>query len=71
MKSLGLSEDSQGTDKCRSGLELGLGVRLVGKACLALMCVGFEYAEGFDVVEWKSVCDRMLALRDRLRVTQV
>jgi hypothetical protein len=53
------------------GLELGLGVRFGGKACLALMRVGFEYAEGFDLAEWKSVCDRMLALRDRLRVTQV
>ena len=53
------------------GLEVGLGVRFVGKACLALMRVGFEYAEGFDLAEWKSVCHRMLALRDRLRVTQV
>jgi hypothetical protein len=35
------------------------------------MRVGFEYAEGFDLAEWKSVCHRMLALRDRLRVTQV
>jgi hypothetical protein len=51
-------------------LELGLGVRFVGKACLALTRVGFEYAEGFDLAEWKSVCDRRLALRDRLRGTQ-
>jgi hypothetical protein len=49
------------------GLELGLGVRFVGKACLALMRWGFEYAAGFDLAEWKSVCDRTLALRDRLR----
>jgi hypothetical protein len=46
---------------------LALGVRFVGKACLALMRLGFEYAEGFDLAEWKSVCDRRLALRDRLR----
>jgi hypothetical protein len=49
------------------GLDLGAGVKFVGKAHAALARVGFEYAEGFDLAEWRNVCDRMIALRDRLR----
>jgi hypothetical protein len=53
------------------GLDLGAGVKFVGKAEQSLAQVGFEYAGGFDLTEWQSVCDRMVALRDRLRLTTV
>jgi len=53
------------------GLDLGAGVKFIGKAQQALARVGFEYAEGFDLVEWQSVCDRMIALRDALRLKTV
>jgi hypothetical protein len=53
------------------GLDLGSGVKFIGKACRFLTRVGFEYAEGFDLAEWRSVCDKMVALRDRLRLTRV
>lgn len=53
------------------GLDLGAGVKFIGKAQEALARVGFEYAEGFDLVEWRSVCDRMIALRDGLRLKRV
>jgi hypothetical protein len=43
-------------------------VKFIGKAQEALAGVGFEYAEGFDLVEWQTVCDRMVALRDRFAV---
>jgi hypothetical protein len=49
------------------GLDLGAGVKFIRKAHESLARLGFEYAEGFDVAEWRSVCDRMIALRDRLR----
>jgi len=49
------------------GLDLGRDVKFVGKARRLLTNVGFEYAEGFDLGEWQRVCDRMVALRDRLR----
>jgi hypothetical protein len=52
-------------------LDLGGGVKFIGKAQEALARVGFEYAEGFDLVEWQSVCDRMIALRDALRLKTV
>src|SRR5580704_4461536 len=53
------------------GLDLGSGVKFIGKACRSLTDVGFEYAEGFDPVEWPCVSDRMTALRDRLRLLRV
>ena len=53
------------------GLDLGTGVKFIGKAHQSLAHVGFEYAEGFDLAEWQSVCDRMVALRDRLRLTKL
>ena len=49
------------------GLDLASGVKFVGKAYHSLAHAGFEYAEGFDLAEWQSVCARMVALRDRLR----
>jgi len=53
------------------GLDLGAGVKFLGKAQQSLAQAGFEYAEGFDLTEWQSVCDRMSALRDHLRLTKV
>jgi hypothetical protein len=53
------------------GLDLGAGVKFIDKAHQSLARVGFEHAEGFDLAEWQSVCDRMVALRDRLRLTRV
>lgn len=53
------------------GLDLGSGVKFIGKACRSLTAVGFEYAEGFDPVEWRCVSDRMTALRDHLRLLRV
>jgi hypothetical protein len=53
------------------GLDLGAGVKFLGQAQRSLAHVGFEYAEGFDLTEWQSVCDRMSALRDHLRRTKV
>jgi len=53
------------------GLSLGVGVKFIGKAHQSLTHVGFEYAEGFAVADWQSVCDSMLALRERLRLTSV
>lgn len=49
------------------GVELGTGVKFAAKARRALSSVEFEYAEGFDFVEWAEARDRMLALRERLR----
>jgi len=51
----------------RDGLDLGAGVKFVGKARRALTSAGLEYSQGFDLVEWPTVRDRMLLLRDRLR----
>jgi hypothetical protein len=53
------------------GLDLGTSVKFIGKAHQSLAHVGFEYREGFDLAEWQSVCDRMVALRDRLRLTRL
>jgi hypothetical protein len=53
------------------GLDLAAGVKFIRKAHESLARLGFEYAEGFDVAEWRSVCDRMIALRDRLRQKRV
>ncbi|HMI53504.1 MAG TPA: hypothetical protein VK525_18460 [Candidatus Saccharimonadales bacterium] len=53
------------------GLDLESDVKFVGKARRFLTDVGFEYAEGFNLGEWQCVCDRMVALRDRLRQTKV
>jgi hypothetical protein len=52
-------------------LDLGAGVKFTGKAQEALARVGFAYAERFDLVEWRNVCDRMLQLRDALRLKKV
>jgi hypothetical protein len=52
------------------GLDLGSDVNFVGKARRCLADVSFEYAEGFELSEWQCVCDRMVALRDRLRQTK-
>jgi hypothetical protein len=49
------------------GLDLGTSVKFIGKAHQALTEAGFEYAEGFELAEWQRVCDRMVALRDRMR----
>ena len=49
------------------GLDLGTGVKFIGKAREALARVGFPYAEGFDLVEWRHVRDRMIELRNALR----
>jgi hypothetical protein len=54
-------------ERC-DGLEIGSSVRFVGKARHALASVGFEYAEGFDFAEWTNARDKMLALRERLRL---
>jgi hypothetical protein len=51
------------------GLDLDAGVKFMGKAHQSLAHAGFEYAEGFAVADWQSVCDGMLALRERLRLT--
>jgi hypothetical protein len=49
------------------GLDLGAGVTFVGKARQSLAWARFEYAQGFDLAEWPSACERMVALRNRLR----
>jgi hypothetical protein len=46
------------------GLDLGTGVKFLGKAQRSLARVGFEYAEGFDLAEWPSACEKLIALRD-------
>jgi hypothetical protein len=53
------------------GLDLGAGVKFIGKAQEALTRVSFEYAEGFDLVDWRNVRDRMIELRDALRRREV
>jgi hypothetical protein len=50
------------------GLELGSGVQFIGKAREALASAGFEFAQGFAYGEWAAARDRMLALRERLRL---
>jgi hypothetical protein len=50
------------------GLDVGAGVKFIGKARKALARAGFEYSEGFDLAEWRNVCDRMMALRNALRL---
>jgi hypothetical protein len=52
------------------GLDLGAGVKFLGKAQRSLARVGFEYAEGFDLAEWPSACEKLIALRDQLRLTK-
>ena len=52
------------------GLDLGTGVKFLGKAQRSLARVGFEYAEGFDLAEWPSACEKLIALRDQLRLTK-
>ena len=56
------------TGERSDGLDIASGVRFVGKARQALASAGFEYAEGFDFANWTDARDRMLALRERLRV---
>jgi hypothetical protein len=53
------------------GLDLRSGTKFVGNARRALSSAAFEYAQGFDLAEWRSVCDKMIALRDRLRLLSV
>jgi hypothetical protein len=52
------------------GLDVGSDAKFVGKARRSLMAVGFEYAQGFDLAEWQNASDRMIVLRDRLRLTK-
>jgi hypothetical protein len=59
------------TGERRDGLDLGAGVKFVDKAQEALSRAGFEYADGFELQEWQSVCDRMVAMRDRLRMAKL
>jgi hypothetical protein len=49
------------------GLDLGAAVRFTGKSQEALARAGFEYAEGFELAEWRNVCHRMIELRSALR----
>ena len=55
------------TGERADGLDLGAGVKFLGKAREALAAAGFAYAQGFDLKEWESARDRMAALRERLR----
>jgi len=50
------------------GLSLDSGVKFVGRARRALAAAGFEYAEGFDPLEWQVASKKMIQLRDRLRL---
>lgn len=50
------------------GLDLGSGAKFVGNARRSLTSAAFEYAQGFDLAEWPSVCRRLIVLRDRLRL---
>jgi hypothetical protein len=52
------------------GLDLGTGAKFVGRARKALEAAKFEYAQGFDLSDWPVACERMVALRDRLRGTE-
>ena len=56
------------TGERSDGLDIASGVHFVGKARQALASAGFEYAEGFDFANWTDARDRMLALRERLRL---
>lgn len=55
----------------RDGLDLESGAKFTGKARRALSEAHFEYAQGFDLAEWREVGNRMVVLRDRLRLTAV
>jgi hypothetical protein len=55
------------TGEWLDGLDLGPSVKFIRKAHESLARVRFEYAEGFDLAEYQSVCNRMIALRNRLR----
>lgn len=50
------------------GLELDSGAKFVGEARRSLRGVKFEYSEGFDFADWRKVCNKMIALRDSLRL---
>ncbi|MBZ5554771.1 MAG: hypothetical protein LAO21_18795 [Acidobacteriia bacterium] len=52
------------------GVDLKSGVRFVGKAGQSLASAGFEYSQGYDLKDWRIVCERMISLRDRLRRVQ-
>jgi hypothetical protein len=52
------------------GLDLGEGVKFIGKARTALDAAKFAYAQGFAFSEWPLACERMVSLRDRLRGTR-
>lgn len=50
------------------GLDLSAsGAKFVGRARKALDAAKYEYAQGFGFAEWPLACERMVALRDRLR----
>ena len=56
------------TGERADGLDLtSSSVKFVGKAAESLASVGFAYSQGFDVADWQQVCDKLLALRTRLR----
>lgn len=59
------------TGERQDGLDLESSVKFIGKARRALTAVDFEYAQGFDLAEWQTARDKMIALRDRLRATPV
>lgn len=47
--------------------ERGSAVRFSPKGRRALAAAGFEHAEGFDLHDWRTACDGMMGLRERLR----
>ena len=49
------------------GVDVGSSVKFSGRPGAALAAANFEYAAGFDLGEWPTVSERMLALRNRLR----
>jgi hypothetical protein len=53
------------------GLDLESNAKFVGNALRSLTGVNFEYAQGFDLAEWRSACDKMILLRKRLRLITV
>jgi hypothetical protein len=53
------------------GLDLESDAKFTGKARRGLAEAHFEYAEGFDLVEWPKVCNKLIALRERLRKIKV
>ena len=52
------------------GLYLESDAKFVGKARQSPASAGFEYAQGFDLSEWPTVRDKMVLLRNRLRLVR-